>query len=127
MSSINVNAGYEIRHDESFRLIEAELWGFWTIDIYNSYAKELSQLVHSYQKRGVACSMLSIMDRLGVQSSQITDYFGKQLQAPAPKDFRVAMVMESALLRLQVQRLLANDNQKVFATREEAVIWLSTF
>jgi hypothetical protein len=116
--------GFTIEHDYAGRRITISLRGFWNDAIYAEFNAALAPHVIYHEQRGERYAMLSDLSALDVQDTGVAERFRVMIENVPVIEPVVALVIPSALLRLQVARLITQERRRIFTNRPEAEAWL---
>ena len=115
---------YRITPHRNANLIEVELGGMMSVDEVADYMAALRQaFVANHFRAGYR--ILIDVTACPIQSQEMVEGMRTHM-AGMPKASRIAMVTGSSLARMQVRRLMTQDYARVFATPEEARVWLAS-
>jgi hypothetical protein len=123
---VSNDPSFSIRDDSIAGILHIRLSGFWTRDTYASYVSNLAPYVARYNSLNKSYRALCDLSEFGVQAASMNEKFTQQLAGRGQVDPFLALVVPSALSRLQVQRWLSNEKQKIFVSREEALLWIKS-
>ena len=118
--------GFSIDCDPSRRLVRVTLRGFWnagTVDRYDRALHATGERMHAAGVRRT--DLLALVDAraLGAQSRELVDSYRERFDHPERRPRRLATLVSSALLRMQVQRI-GMPNQRLFEDERAALAWL---
>ncbi len=117
---------YSIDYHARLAVLELRTAGFWTTDILRSFMTELHPKLAQIRALGTKFSVLIDSTDFPVQGREITDAFigliNAENQVERPP---TAVVVGSTLARMQASRVLAAPHVRVFASRDEALVWLA--
>lgn len=116
--------GLTIASHASDRLIVVIGQGLWTVEQMSVHLDEYRALVARRRRSGVQVEVLVLLEHAGVQSAAVTDALTRGLQSCHRPGDRVAMVVPSALARVQMRRVLSTDFHEYFASEASARAWL---
>lgn len=116
---------YKIEVDIDRNLIKAELEGFWTADDFEHFIADeqaaLSKLKCPAGKHIVLCDL----SKLNVVAQDVATHIIAELNSQGPRDAAwVAIVIQSTLLKMQMQRLITRSNMMIFDSYSESEAWL---
>ena len=119
------DAMFEVVPDVAAHLLSIRVHGFWDGATMAAYQKVLGEAVAKLQRTGGCNYILVDMTGYPIQPKQIAEAHGAILRASRKMEgTRVALVMQSALSRLQANRLAADTGHEIFPTPEAAMAWL---
>jgi hypothetical protein len=120
---------YQFDYDAGGRFLRLTLTGLWDEAVLAAFVREAAELRNRVERSGHRTDEGRILiDLTGypVQPKNITEQIAALLPTFGERAGRVAVVRStSALQNLQVQRLLALDKVRMFASFDEALAWLS--
>jgi hypothetical protein len=116
---------YSIELDLDRNLVRAELEGFWTSsDFENFIADEhiaVSKLRCPVGKHILLCDL----SKLNVVGQDVVPHIIADMNSQGLRDAAwIAIVIQSALLKIQMQRLITRPNMAIFDTALQAEEWL---
>ena len=118
---------YTIGFDSKRKTAYCKLRGFWDEKTVEAYVVEIRRLVAAWSSQGIKPEEISVITdtrEMGVQSAELVHRFN-ELRASQLFTFRrEAIVVESALLRMQVRRVV-DQRLEVLTSDKEAEAWLS--
>jgi hypothetical protein len=116
---------YEISVEVEKNLIRTSLEGFMSEREFSDFMRD----EHAAQKQ-LRCApgkhlLLCDLTKLNVVSQGMVEQVAGELNSKGPRDAAwIAIVISSALLRLQFQRILTRTNAMIFADATSATEWL---
>ena len=117
---------FTLRPDPARRMLEIVLDGRWTPETVEAYRVARAEVMRVLQRAGVALADLRVFvdaRSLSAQSLEAVAAFGSMV---APSDLqpgRSALVLTSALVKLQIKRI-AMPGQRLFSDEQKARAWL---
>lgn len=112
-----------ITWDDESGITAAALEGFWTMDDAKAFYPPMVQAAERSRRRNRHARLLFDVTESKVQSDAMMEHSGKDALI-VPSD-RVAVVVQSTLLKLQMQRRKQlPDDIRYFTDRAEAKEWL---
>lgn len=118
---------YAIRLDHSRHLLFVEVVGFWTPVIAANYLRDLAPVIETINQSTVPYDVICDATKWQVQSPAVQGLIRAYFDQPW-RGHR-ALILPSALLRLQAARLIPtvieNEKTKVFMNRYDAVSWVT--
>jgi hypothetical protein len=116
---------YNISTDLTKDLVHVELEGFWAESDFSKFMDDLHSAVTKLRCKPGEHLLLCDLTRLNVMSQDIVSYVMSELNSEGPRDARwIAIVVGSALLKLQMQRMLLRANAQIFDDVGSAHEWL---
>ncbi len=120
---------YRFDYDARDRFLKLKLSGLWDESVLVAFVREAAELRNRVERSGHRSDEGRILIDLTdypVQPKAITDQIAALIPTFGDRAGRVAVVRSSsALQHLQVQRLLASEKVRMFASFDEALEWLS--
>jgi hypothetical protein len=119
------SAKYSIDVDPARDLVRVSLSGFFTAEDIDRFQAEL-QIEHrklGCDKRGGPLTINDLTE-MAIQSQDVLARWGEFLANPTHRSRRLALVVASALGRMQLQRIIGDRNAQVFTDVREAEQWL---
>jgi hypothetical protein len=116
---------YNVVAEVEKSLIKTQLEGFWSQSDFERFMADeqaaLAQLRCGPGKHILLCDLT----KLNVVSQEMGALIGKELNSEGPRDAAwIAIVITSALLKMQIQRLLTRPNAIIFDNETDAMTWL---
>lgn len=122
-----MDAPFAIRFDARTSVLHLTLSGFWTPDTLRDFARALLAEVARIQKTRPSFDVLSDSRAFPVQSPEVGQGFTRLMSGSSERNTgRRAIVVASALNKMQAERTLASPNLRVFLDPDEAAAWLAT-
>lgn len=118
---------YSIRVDGGARLLDMKLKGFWDVATVERFAHAIALAGQMLKSTGCPPSeQLYLVDNstLDIQSQEVVRRFEQLLDGGANPSRRTAVVVSSALLKMQARRV--GPNHRFFEEREAALRWLES-
>jgi hypothetical protein len=116
---------YAIRYDAEREIIRIARLGVQNVDDVERYLKELSRVVCEMRARCGRVRLLADLRYSPVRTSAVAERIRvANLALYRPGD-RVALLVESSLLKMQLRRNLVPDYQNIFLSPTAAEIWLA--
>ena len=116
---------FSFRTDRSRKLVEISVIGHWDAATMDRFEHQLTEFHKSLEQKVCRVGQqITIFDlrKFAVQSPSVLIRIGAKVKDPAIASRHVAILMSSALLRMQARRIAPRYG--IFATRDEAVEWL---
>ena len=116
---------YSIQVDVDRNLVRAELEGFWTSNDFERFMADehaaLGKLSCPTGKHILLCDL----SKLNVVAQNVVPHIVTDMNSQGPGDAAwIAIVIQSALLKIQMQRLITRPNMMIFDTAPQAEEWL---
>lgn len=116
---------FEVTADPDLRMLRLTMRGFWDDSTMAAYLKAMRKAMGDLLRGGGCRYLLIDMTDYPIQSKQIAESHGEQLRATKQVEgMRVALVMQSALSKLQAKRVAADTGHRTFESEEAALAWL---
>jgi hypothetical protein len=117
---------YAVSIHPEHQLMKIRVEGFWSMDTMTEYAAELRRASTALVAKSGACRRILVdMSAYPIQSSDVAaghaaalDYASSRLGAAA------ALVLPSALSRMQAGRVVRSQGHQIFADEKSALNWL---
>jgi len=116
---------FDINLERAGHFIVVTARGFWTPADVARYNGELEPLFKASRQRFGCCRILVDMQKISVQSTEVAQHFAADHKAFDKPGDTIALVVNSSLLKMQVNRVCADDLVATFARTDEAGSWLS--
>lgn len=98
--------------------------GFWTVKDVENYIAELTPFYLQGRKSGVGVKQVSDMRGFLVQGQDVGNKF-LEFDIGFRKDGdRLAMIVDSSLVRIQLRRRIARAGLEIFVSEGEAEAWI---
>ena len=114
---------YSIAIDERRNLLRLTLREFWTAETLSAFTAELMPKIAARIAAKGKMDVLIDCREFAIQSPEQADGFQKLFTQP-PGTVRRAVIMPSALGRMQAERALRPNVLRYFSTEHEAIAWL---
>lgn len=113
---------YDISIDRARQLMIVKVSGFWKADTFKGYAAEAARAADQLRQAGGFKVLLIDMSEFPIQSKEVAEMHGRLLIA-AQEQYRVkaAVVMKSALSRLQAGRVAKLTGSQLFDDADAAL------
>jgi len=116
---------FEVKAIHEQRLLRIAMRGFWDASTMTAYSKAVRQEMAELQRTGGCQYVLINMIDFAIQSKEIADGHALNLRLVKERGVaRVALVMQSALSKLQAARVVSDTGHLAFATEKDALDWL---
>lgn len=115
---------FDIGLERAGHVIVVTARGFWTVADVERYNRELEPLFKASRQRFGCCCLLVDMQKISVQSTDVAQHFAADQKAFDRPGDKIAFVVNSSLLKMQVNRVCADDLVATFASTDEARNWL---
>jgi len=116
---------FAIETDPDRNLLAITMRDFWTTQIMAEYNGAVRKAIAELRRGGGMIHVLIDMRDFGIQSAEIAEGHADNLRAVARVgDARVALVMQSALSKLQAARVAHDTGHATFASTDAALAWL---
>lgn len=116
---------FEVETDHRRRLLKVTMTGFWTAETMASYYSAARKEFEALERTAGSKYVLINMAAYSVQSPKIAEEHAAYLRVFLEQGrARVAVVMPSALARMQAARVSSNLDYGIFKDEHEAMDWL---
>ena len=115
---------FDINLERAGCIIVVTARGFWEVADVERYNRELEPLFVASRQRFSCCRILVDMQKISVQSAEVAQHFAADHKAFDKPGDKIAFVVNSSLLKMQVNRVCADDLVATFAHIDEARSWL---
>lgn len=121
------NDGYHICYQQGSGIIRAVVSGFWSSVQTDAYFATLAIYIEACRKRHEVVKVL--VDRRGspVQSREVALRMRRANEDLFDVTDGLAIVVDSKLLKMQLDRLFAHEGSKAFLSYDAALSWLLSF
>ncbi|RVT94835.1 hypothetical protein [Sphingomonas crocodyli] len=112
--------------DHSRRFLKIILDGIWTRETVDLYREAVRKTVRDMAMRGVPLTEVAVLidtRALPVQSRDVADYYAESPLYPAADPRRIATLVVSRLVGIQVRRV-GTGVREIFENEQEAIDWL---
>jgi hypothetical protein len=117
-------AGYEITPlFERNRIVE-RWWGMWKGEILSAYVRDTERAERQMRHSSTAFTTLVDLREFNVQTQQIALEMRALVDGLNTSTKKTAIVMDSALLKLQAMRITTAPHRRIFSSILEAENWL---
>lgn len=116
---------YKIKVDTELNLVTIELEGFWTESDFEKFIADQHAALSKLKCRIGKHRLLCDLNKLNVVAQDVARRVTTELNSQGPRDAEwLAISVSSALLKLQIQRLLTRSNARIFDDVVGAQEWL---
>jgi hypothetical protein len=116
---------YSISVDHDKNLIRVSAEGFWSQSDFFNFLEDLNGSYPKLKCRIGRHILLCDLTKLNVVAQQLADSIVNELNSQGPNDAEwIAIVCNTALLKLQFQRFLTRPRAKIFEDAASAGEWL---
>lgn len=116
---------FEVIADHRQRLLHITMRGFWDAETMKAYMRCVRQKMAELQQTGPCKYILIDMVDFAIQSKDIAEGHAENLRVVKKRgEARVALVIQSALSKLQTARVASDTGHSTFKTEAEARAWL---
>ncbi len=99
--------------------------GSWTLPEVERYGREAGAQFAVARQRAGLLRLLVDLSETDILSQSVMDPLAKAGMQYARADDRVALVVNSTLLKLQMKRMIGDAPAAIFVTVDEAAAWLT--
>lgn len=116
---------YDVTFDEAERTLKVVVEGFWTDSVQREFARDYGLAIRRCRQSRRPFTLLVDAQRFAVQPKSIVAGMAAVHDAEAAVERApTAIVVGSAILKLQAERTITGDNVRVFLEMPVAVAWL---
>jgi hypothetical protein len=115
---------FDFTYNRSAGLLQVRVSGSWTIPEIERYAREAGPQFASARKDAGLLRYLIDLRAANILSQEMMEPLGKAGMQYARADDRIALVVGSTLLKLQMRRMLGDAPIPIFISAPEATTWL---
>ncbi len=112
-------------HDAAQGIIRVMGRGFWTEADIDAHFVELGHLIERVRAGGDDILALVDLSDAPVQSPDVTARITAQTRRVYRPEDRIAIVVQSSLMKMQMKRAVDRPNLEVFISRHAATTWLT--
>lgn len=117
---------FEVTADHQSRMLRIVLRGFWSDADMARYNVEVGRTMAELRNTGGCRTILIDMVDFPIQTQAIAEAHAAKLRVvKQTTDIRVALIMPSALSRIQAARVASDTGHRTFASEGEAMAWLA--
>src|SRR4029077_20228696 len=95
----------DFRYDESTGIIHCSGGGFWSVEAVQQTGESIQEAMRRSRREFGTLALLVVTNEAQVQTPEVMEATKRRMQAWGPDD-RIAIVMSSALVKLQAKRTL---------------------
>lgn len=106
-------------------ILRIHVTGSWTLPEVERYAQEAGVQFAKARQHAGTLRLLIDLSRTEILSQAIIDPLAKAGMQYARPDDQVALVVSSALMKLQMKRMIGDAPTPIFISDEEAASWLT--
>lgn len=117
---------FAFEYDQAAGIVRCQSNRFLSVGDLQAYMQQVKATIDRARRERGYVHLLSIATESKVQSSEVMDQVTRMLGGFMGADDRIAIVVISALMRLQVARTLASERVRAFQTEADALAWLTT-
>lgn len=126
MASVVQPALLTVELDRSSGIINSVGTGIWSSELLDSYVAALEQAVRTARQASPNVRAISDLREAGVQTAPITERATEVLLRLFVPGDRVAVIVQSILLKMQMRRVLNVGTVEFFLSRSEAENWVAS-
>jgi hypothetical protein len=112
------------RYDRSTGVIHVDSTGVWDIEYFHTFATKQESLINQCQADHGIARVLSDTRIAGVVTREMADLISEFTARCYKPEDRIAIIVESSLLKLQMRRVFSPCRVEVFTSSEAAETWL---
>ncbi len=106
-------------------ILSVRVSGSWTLSEIDRYAREAGPQFAQAREQAGRLRLLVDLGATAVISQSLLDPLARAGMQYSRADDRVALVVNSTLLKLQMRRMIADAPAEIFVTLDEAAAWLT--
>lgn len=111
-------------YDQTAGVLQVRVDGSWTISEVERYAREAGVQFNAARTAGGSLRYLIDLTGAHVLSQELMDPLAKAGMQYSRDDDRIALVVGSTLLKIQMRRMLGDAPVPIFLSAKEAMNWL---
>lgn len=115
---------FNFAFDQHTGILRVEVVGGWTMPEVERYAREAGPQFTAARKKAGHLRLLIDLMATEVLSQAIIEPLAKAGMQYSRADDRVALVVNSTLMKMQMKRMMGDLPNPIFLVREEAAAWL---
>jgi hypothetical protein len=116
---------YRIELDVDRHLVKVEMEGFWSSSDFDEFMKNEHAELSRLRCRPGDHILLCDLTKLNVVTAEVAERISRDLNSQGSKDAKwLALVTNSMLLKMQMQRMMTRDNAMIFDGVGAAEAWL---
>lgn len=115
---------FAFEYDQATGIVRCHSNRFLSVGDLEAHARQVKDTVDRAKRELGYVHLLVIATEAKVQSSAVMDQVVRMQDGFMTARDRMAMVVTSALVRLQVARTIASDRVRTFQTEADALAWL---
>lgn len=112
---------YNINYHPDKNLLIVKVMGYFDMESHKEYTTDLIQTLRTINKKNV--NILADLSRASTQSREVAKDSGYMIEM-APYVNKTAMIVISAIYKMQLQRSKGGEKMKFFDDVDAAYIWL---
>ena len=114
-------------YDESRGIVHVVGRGQWTVPQVREHFAELDVLVRRLRLRSLPVMALIDLRESSIQSQEVTDCIASSSGAIYQESDRVAIIVQSSLMKMQMKRASHAPNTEIFISPSAAETWLTAY
>lgn len=118
------HGGFSIGVDDKNDVLLVVGSGFWSVETIERHFDDLSELLNRHRIAGKSVRVLVDIREAAVQAPDVMSCVKKRTDNIYESQDRVAVVVPSALAKMQMRRSLASQIHEVFTELDSARQWL---
>lgn len=115
---------FTIEVDRSTGVIRATAYEFWTLATLAQYEAAVVAAQGAVRRSGLGPLLLIDVRRHGVQSREVVQGLQRFAGSTHGRTMKTALIVESALYRLQAARIGSSAHHAMFQNDDDALAWL---
>ncbi|HZV58406.1 MAG TPA: STAS/SEC14 domain-containing protein [Sphingobium sp.] len=117
---------FNFTFDPAGGILRVRVVGSWTLPEVERYAREARERFIAARQRAGLLRLLVDLSETDILSQIVIDPLAKAGMQYSHPDDRVALVVSSTLLKLQMRRMMGDAPAAIFASADEAAAWLAS-
>jgi len=126
-AAIAVRPSLTFHYDETDRIVRTTGVGTWTIDIIEAHIRAIAPLLRKVREQDGKVLAMVDLTRAPLQSAEVTRRILDPNGPLCGAGDRVALIVQSSLLKVQMKRVDGNDDIAVFISPYAARTWLCAY
>lgn len=115
---------FAIRYDPESNIIYSKVQGFWSVANAAAYVKAMKREMAERRTQNEIINVLVDRRETPVLSAEVADLLQKANREIYISTDRLAIVVDSSLLKMQLRRLFSHEGSKAFLSIDAALTWL---
>lgn len=116
---------FSFSFDDAVGILRVEVDGSWTMPEVARYGREAGPQFREARHRAGSLRLLVDLRRTQILNQEVIRPLGEAGMQFARADDRVALLVSSSLLKLQMKRMVGDAPANIFMVEDAAVAWLA--